>query len=61
MQFLIKPLVFFQVVYQNGKSHTFKINTYYPCVAFSNRDVTFVLGFTWKEPTAFDVRGKGTF
>lgn len=49
----------FQVVYQNGKKHTFKIFTYYPCQQLSNREVTFVLGFTWKSPTAFDVRDIG--
>ncbi|XP_053382578.1 sterile alpha motif domain-containing protein 9-like [Mercenaria mercenaria] len=35
--------------------HKFRIRTYYPCPDLSNRSVTFVLGFTWKEPTAFDV------
>ena len=40
-------------------THTFRINTYYPCTGLSNRLVTFVLGFTWKGPTAFDVEEKG--
>ncbi|XP_053381828.1 sterile alpha motif domain-containing protein 9-like [Mercenaria mercenaria] len=40
-------------------THIFRINTYYPCTALSNRIVTFVLGFTWKGPTAFDVEEKG--
>ncbi|XP_052236590.1 sterile alpha motif domain-containing protein 9-like [Dreissena polymorpha] len=42
--------------YSNNRQHTFKIKTYYPCDGLSNRPVTFVLGFTWKGPTAFDVR-----
>ncbi|WAR16641.1 hypothetical protein MAR_031235 [Mya arenaria] len=46
------------VKYPNNREHTFMINTYYPCDGYSNRPVTFVLGFTWKGPTAFDVREK---
>ncbi|XP_060560500.1 uncharacterized protein LOC132720389 [Ruditapes philippinarum] len=37
------------------ESYKFRIRTYYPCPHLSNRSVTFVLGFTWKEPIAFDV------
>ncbi|XP_052765067.1 LOW QUALITY PROTEIN: sterile alpha motif domain-containing protein 9-like [Mya arenaria] len=47
-----------EVIYHNRKRHTFAIKTYYPCEKFSNRPVTFVLGFTWREPRAFDVRAK---
>ncbi|XP_052764200.1 sterile alpha motif domain-containing protein 9-like isoform X2 [Mya arenaria] len=46
------------VKYPNNREHTFMISTYYPCDGYSNRPVTFVLGFTWKGPTAFDVREK---
>ncbi|XP_052764421.1 sterile alpha motif domain-containing protein 9-like isoform X2 [Mya arenaria] len=47
------------VKYPNNREHSFTICTYYPCNSYSNRSVTFVLGFTWKGPTAFDVREKG--
>ncbi|XP_053381830.1 sterile alpha motif domain-containing protein 9-like [Mercenaria mercenaria] len=48
-----------KVEYPQHGTKTFKINAYYPCIALSNRVVTFVLGFTWRGPTAFDVDEKG--
>ncbi|KAH3752938.1 hypothetical protein DPMN_187564 [Dreissena polymorpha] len=49
-------LISHTAAYSNKRQHTFKIKTYYPCDGFCNRQVTFVLGFSWKGPTSFDVR-----